>query len=452
MGDDINRKSTYIRRAGTEAWKWFSAEDSVISEDQPVGVSFYQRNSVKYNRNRQSDCSNLSQFLNQAYIKRLYASEQSYTSVNVDEPPKEESVKRPEPAVEIMRNESDPNKRKSLKKLPSVLYDPEIRKQLQKMKPHVPYFMIGMTLIQIVVLVLSLITNYSVSKRVIADIGENPMLGPYPGTLINLGARFLPCMQETNITETQCPAGVRSSRYINKYNIDENGNIVKELQTSSTCTMANICGFGMEEGEKPNQWFRFITPIFLHAGVIHLLFNLIFQVKTGIPMEKEFGSWRLAIIYMISGIFGFIFEAKSVGYAPSVGCSGALYGLLACLLLDLLQSWKIVIKPWKELIKLLAIIIISFSFGLIPYVDNFAHIGGFIMGLLTGLIFLPFIVFSKKGLIIKRILMVVSIFVSIFLFVWALRNFYMNDKYCKWCSYLSCIPIKEGWCNYNTIN
>lgn len=451
MGDDISRKSTYIKRAGTEAWRWLSAEDSVINEDQPVGVSFYQRNSVKNNKNRQSDCSNLSQFLNQAYIKKLYATEQSYTSVNIEEP-KDESVKKPEPAFEKMKNESDPNKRKSLQKLPSVLYDPEVRKQLQKMKRHVPYFMIGMTVIQIIVLVLSLITNYSVSKRVIADLGENPMLGPYPGTLINLGARFLPCMQETNITETQCPAGVQSSRYVSKYIIDGSGNIVKELQTSSTCSMANICGFGMEEGEKPNQWFRFITPIFLHAGVIHLLFNLVFQIKTGIPMEKEFGSWRMGIIYMISGIFGFIFEAKSLGYAPSVGCSGALYGLLACLLLDLLQSWKIVIKPWKELIKLLAIIIISFGFGLIPYVDNFAHIGGFIMGLLTGLIFLPFIVFSKKGLIIKRILMVVSIFVSIFLFVWALRNFYANDKYCKWCSYLSCIPIKEGWCNYNTIN
>jgi len=183
MGDDISRKSTYIKRAGTEAWRWLSAEDSVINEDQPVGVSFYQRNSVKNNKNRQSDCSNLSQFLNQAYIKKLYATEQSYTSVNIEEP-KDESVKKPEPAFEKMKNESDPNKRKSLQKLPSVLYDPEVRKQLQKMKRHVPYFMIGMTVIQIIVLVLSLITNYSVSKRVIADLGENPMLGPYPGVCI----------------------------------------------------------------------------------------------------------------------------------------------------------------------------------------------------------------------------------------------------------------------------
>jgi len=134
-------------------------------------------------------------------------------------------------------------------------------------------------------------------------------------------------MQGTNITETECPPGVKSSRTISHYTVDENNQFVKVLQSSPMCSIADICGFGMEEGDKPNQWFRFISPIFLHAGIIHLTFNLLFQIRTGIPMEKEFGSWRMAIIYMISGIFGFIFEAKAVGYAPSVGCSGALYGI-----------------------------------------------------------------------------------------------------------------------------
>jgi len=216
------------------------------------------------------------------------------------------------------------------------------------------------------------------------------------------------------------------------------------------CALADICGLNMNVGDKPNQWYRFILPIFLHAGIAHLVFNLVFQIRTGFPMEREYGSWRLFIIYMVSGIFGFIFEAKSVGYTPSVGCSGALYGLLACLLLDLIQSWKIILSPWKELFKLLGIIIISLGFGLIPYIDNFAHIGGFIMGLLTGTILLPIIVFSKKGLIIKRVSMVISFFISIALFVWALQHFYLNDKVCKWCSYLSCIPIKEGWCTYTS--
>jgi len=105
-----------------------------------------------------------------------------------------------------------------------------------------------------------------------------------------------------------------------------------------------------------------------------------------------------------------------------------------------------------ELLKLLIIIIVSLGFGLIPYIDNFAHIGGFIMGLLMGIIFLPIIIFSKTGLIIKRILMVVSVFASIFLFAWSFKHFYLTDKVCKWCRYLSCIPIKEGWCNDSNTN
>lgn len=141
-----------------------------------------------------------------------------------------------------------------------------------------------------------------------------------------MGARFLPCMQRTNITELECPPGVKSSNYIPKDYYNQNGQLYQTLQRSNMCSLADICGFEMEKGDTPNQWYRFILPIFLHSGVIHLLFNLIFQVRTGIPMEKEFGSWRMIIIYMVSGIFGFIFEAKSVGYAPSVGCSGALYG------------------------------------------------------------------------------------------------------------------------------
>ena len=118
-------------------------------------------------------------------------------------------------------------------------------------------------------------------------------------------------------------------------------------------------------------------------------------------------------------------------------------------MLDLIQSWKIVINAWKELLKLLFIIIVSFSFGLIPYIDNFAHIGGFIMGLLMGTIFLPIIVFSRRGLAIKRISMVLSLFASIILFFWSFRHFYFNEKVCKWCGYLNCIPIKDGWCNFS---
>jgi membrane associated rhomboid family serine protease len=85
------------------------------------------------------------------------------------------------------------------------------------------------------------------------------------------------------------------------------------------------------------------------------------------------------------------------------GASPAIYGLLACLVVELIQAWKVswleaggrgrgchqvlsvlqsVANRMREAIKLLLIILISLGVGLLPYVDNFSHLGGFIFGLL----------------------------------------------------------------------
>ncbi|ORX63803.1 rhomboid-domain-containing protein [Anaeromyces robustus] len=301
------------------------------------------------------------------------------------------------------------------------------------MKQHKPYFMYLATAIQIAIFVYSLYYNYNLTKSWVAPFNENPMIGPSSGTLINLGARFLPCMKETEYLYRPilCPTGMTGTF---------------DPANPTHCSLKDMCGFDMKSGEKPNQWYRFIVPIFLHGGIIHIIFNLSFQIRTGIQMEKDFGTWRIMIIYLLSGIFGFAFEAKSNGVAPSVGCSGSLYGLMACLLLDLIQSWKLITNPWTELFKMILIIIFSLGIGLLPNIDNYAHIGGFMMGILTGLIFLPSIIYSKRHLKIKRILMIISVFLSIFLFIWVFRQFYYSDGYCSWCHYLNCLPINH-WCD-----
>ena len=73
-----------------------------------------------------------------------------------------------------------------------------------------------------------------------------------------------------------------------------------------TCKLEDVCGFGGFHNQPPDQWFRFVVPIFLHGGIIHILFNMCFQLQTGIQVEKEMGFWRLGIVYMASGIFGFV--------------------------------------------------------------------------------------------------------------------------------------------------
>lgn len=55
-------------------------------------------------------------------------------------------------------------------------------------------------------------------------------------------------------------------------------------------------------------------PIFLHAGIVHIAFNMVFQLRLGVDMERDIGPFRFAICYFASGIFGFILGGN---FAPN---------------------------------------------------------------------------------------------------------------------------------------
>jgi membrane associated rhomboid family serine protease len=101
----------------------------------------------------------------------------------------------------------------------------------------------------------------------------------------------------------------------------------------------------------------------------------------------------------------------------SVGASSSLFGLTGVLLVDLvtilisgihskLKTWKITERPWRQLFSHFVSIAITFLIGLLPMVDNFAHLGGLATGLLLSSLLLPFIVFNKntqsRSMLIKQ--------------------------------------------------
>ena len=216
------------------------------------------------------------------------------------------------------------------------------------------------------------------------------MIGPSPYVLINMGARYVPCMrntpgvQDNTLSDTPLSFPCPNTTSVNP---------------APECSLSELCGFSgvpnphpggsLDDKPAPNQWFRFIIPIFLHAGIIHIGFNLLLQMTLGRDMEKSIGSLRFLLVYLASGIFGFILGGN---FAPngiaSTGCSGALFGILALELLDLLYSWRERRSPVKDLSFILLDVVISFVLGLLPGLDNFSHIGGFLMGLLLGIVIL----------------------------------------------------------------
>ena len=315
----------------------------------------------------------------------------------------------------------------------------------------------------------------------------NPMIGPSTYVLINMGARFVPCMR--TIPEVQDAAVPINWPCPNTTTSDPNA-------ATNHCDLSALCGFGGLDDEHPNQWFRFIIPMFLHAGIIHIGFNMLLQLTMGREMEIAIGSLRFALVYFSSGIFGFVLGGNFAATAiASTGASGCLFGILALTLLDLIYCWNDRPSPVRDLMWIMADILISFVLGLLPGLDNFSHIGGFLMGLVLGICILhspnplrerigldpvpyspmpsdpkrptaggiqgdaigqftrqPVGFFKgRKPLWWAWWLLRVGALVGVLAgFVVLLNNFYKYRNTCSWCKYLSCLPI-NNWCNIGNL-
>ena len=130
-----------------------------------------------------------------------------------------------------------------------------------------------------------------------------------------------------------------------------------------------------------------------------------------------------------------------------MGPSGALFGVIACLFVELFQSWQMIARPLVALLKMTFIALLLFLAGLLPYVDNFAHIFGFIYGFLSAFAFLPYVTFGTWDLRRKRIQIIVSLAALIGLTVIGCILFYVKQEFkCPGCGYLNCIPLTSNFC------
>lgn len=149
-------------------------------------------------------------------------------------------------------------------------------------------------------------------------------------------------------------------------------------------TLINF-GANLDTLVKNGEYYRLFTCIFLHIGIMHLLCNMYSLYIIGREVETVYGKWKYLIIYLMSGICGSIFSLAFNHNTISAGASGAIFGLLGALLYfgyyyraylgNILRS---------SIIPVIAInLIIGF---LSPTIDNAAHIGGLIGGILTSML------------------------------------------------------------------
>jgi rhomboid protease GluP len=136
------------------------------------------------------------------------------------------------------------------------------------------------------------------------------------------------------------------------------------------------------------QVWRFVTPIFLHAGFIHIIFNLLFQLRFGLIAERRWGTLRFAILYFIAGVAGNLMSCLIYYNSVSVGASTALMGVVGAYCTELLLRWKKLDEAVRRTTVyptiFMALVVTLFSFWGSSLIDGPGHLGGFIAGVLVG--------------------------------------------------------------------
>jgi membrane associated rhomboid family serine protease/Zn-dependent protease len=132
------------------------------------------------------------------------------------------------------------------------------------------------------------------------------------------------------------------------------------------------------------EWYRLLTPMLLHAGIVHIGLNSYALWIYGPSAERGFGTLPFLALYVISGFIG---GATSYAFGPcrvvGVGASGAIFGLAAAVVV--LVHTRDRTRPLSRLTGILAVVGFSLLLGFtIPGIDNFAHLGGFAGGFLLG--------------------------------------------------------------------
>lgn len=124
------------------------------------------------------------------------------------------------------------------------------------------------------------------------------------------------------------------------------------------------------------EWYRVITGGFLHAGMLHLAFNMFALYNIGPFLERYLGRVKFVLVYFISLVAGSIGALALTPNAVTVGASGAIFGLMAALfLLQRAQG----INPWQSGVATTIVLNLLITLA-IPLISKGGHIGGLIGG------------------------------------------------------------------------
>ena len=204
-------------------------------------------------------------------------------------------------------------------------------------------------------------------------------------------------------------------------------------------------GFGLSGSESPgilmmfgaahsqlmidrSEYWRLITPMFVHIGLMHLVINSVFLYYVGTKLESLLGHVRFLSVYLLAGIAGNLLSfAFGQPMAVSAGASTAVFGLFGIFIaFGRIYKYHPAIQMMSQQMLTLVAVNLVFNF-FSPSVDILGHLGGAIAGFLLGLIVsVPALKdsrFSTERDVHQRIRAgLVFVFLLVFCFVYGIRQ------------------------------
>jgi membrane associated rhomboid family serine protease len=146
-----------------------------------------------------------------------------------------------------------------------------------------------------------------------------------------------------------------------------------------------------KDGLDAGEWWRLLTPVLVHGGLMHLLFNMYFLYLVGPLIEQLYGTSRFLLLYGLTAAAGSAASFAFGGPAPSVGASGAIFGLCGVLVAVSAIHRPVLDRRGRAIMSQIGALVvlnlaIGFGFGALlgANIDNAAHVGGLLAGLWLG--------------------------------------------------------------------
>ncbi|KGA96221.1 S54 family peptidase [Alkalihalobacillus alcalophilus ATCC 27647 = CGMCC 1.3604] len=152
-------------------------------------------------------------------------------------------------------------------------------------------------------------------------------------------------------------------------------------------------GVGLNLAVHNGDYWRLVTPIFMHVGFMHVIFNSVSLILFGPPLEQMLGKFRFILLYLSSGIIANIatYYVGGLDYYAHLGASGAIFGLFGAYFYIVLNRKDLIDQTSSQMIMTILVIGLVMTF-VNPNINIYAHI----FGAIGGALMIPLILIGVK--------------------------------------------------------